>query len=262
MNTKDLLELASLDAFGLLDEAERKSFEEAFAKAHPAVQAQVRSSQRRLSDIDALLPDVTPPASLRQRVVDAVAREVELANTPGIAGRIGPDIVPSRGVSRVWRAAAIGCAAAAVVFGFTTLQMQTRYAELDLAIRNNAVTDVFAREFGTRFETAMMSPRTQFIQFAAEDKSRLSGPAAILLLDPETRTGQLFCRDLPQANGMYRLSVLDADGKKSEIEFAFQASGSRAVMTDLKNLDLSAGRACTISGAAPGAAPLLRSQNL
>lgn len=263
MNTKDLLELASLDAFGLLDEAERRAFEDGFARAHPAVRSQVRAAQRRMADLDALLPDVTPPASLRQRVLDAVAREVEIANTPGIAGHIGPDLIPSRGVSRIWRAAAIGCAAAAVVFGFTTLQMQSRYAELDGAIRANAVTELFAREFGPRFERALMAPRTQFIQFAADSNAPAGSAAAILVLDTEAKTGQLFCRDLPDANGTYHLTITDARGNKNQVALVFKASGSRAMETDIRGLELKAGESIQISRAtADNAAPFLRSNNL
>ncbi|MCW5764609.1 MAG: hypothetical protein KIT68_01370 [Phycisphaeraceae bacterium] len=263
MNTKDLLELASLDAFGLLDEAERRAFEEAFRKAHPSVQEMVRATQRRMADIDAILPDVSPQASLRQRVLEAVALDVERATIPAVAGRIGPDIIPAAGVSRVWRAAAIGCAAAAVVFGFTTLQMQARYGELDNAFRNNAVTEVFAREFGPRFENALMAPRTQFVQFASDTARGAGAPAAVLLLDPETKTGQLFCKDLPTANGFYRLTVLDASGNKTEAEFAFKASGTRVALTDLKNLELKAGQQVVISSSADrAAAAVLRSQSL
>lgn len=265
MSTKDLLELASLDAFGLLDEVERRSFEDAFRKAHPNVKAQVVAAQRRMADIDALLPDVTPPASLRQRVLEAVAREVELVNQPAVAGRIGPDIIPATGVSRVWRAAAIGCAAAAVVFGFTTLQMKSRYAELDNAYKANAVADLFVKEFGPRFENALMAPRTQFVQFAAaaERAGGAGSPAAVLLLDPESKTGQLFCKDLPDANGVYSLTIVDASGAKRQAEFVFRASGSRAVLTDMRNVDLKAGEQLVINGGAGNQArPMLRSRTL
>lgn len=49
MKTQELIELAVLDAMGLLDEQEREAFDAAFDAAAPAIQAQVRREQTRLS---------------------------------------------------------------------------------------------------------------------------------------------------------------------------------------------------------------------
>ena len=74
MKTQELIELAVLDAMGLLDEAEREAFEAGFSSASPAVQAQVRREQTRLCLSEALLPDEEPPAGLRALVVEAVRK--------------------------------------------------------------------------------------------------------------------------------------------------------------------------------------------
>ena len=128
MRLQQLIELAILDAMGLLDEDEQRSFDSAYRTAAPAVQAQVRREQTRLSRIESLLPAVTPPAGLRAAVLEAVRREIlaaEMAD-PAVVGTL-PQIVKSRGVSAFWRAASVGMAAAAVVLGITTLQMQSNY---------------------------------------------------------------------------------------------------------------------------------------
>jgi hypothetical protein len=81
MNLQQMIESAILDAMGLLDDSEREQFERAFRTASPVIQAQIRREQTRLSQIEALLPDVTPPASLRAAVVDAVRRQIEAGQT-------------------------------------------------------------------------------------------------------------------------------------------------------------------------------------
>jgi len=49
MTLQEMIELAILDAMGLLDEEERLAFELAFRAAAPPVQAQVRREQTRPS---------------------------------------------------------------------------------------------------------------------------------------------------------------------------------------------------------------------
>jgi hypothetical protein len=63
MTAYELIEMAVLDALGILDEEERASFERAFAAAAPGLQAQVRAEQARLVDLVDLLPDERRAAS-------------------------------------------------------------------------------------------------------------------------------------------------------------------------------------------------------
>src|SRR5215471_5879583 len=100
MNLQQLIELAVLDAMGLLDESEQSQFEGAFRAAAPQVQAQVRREQTRLSVIEALLPDVQPPAGLRAAVIEAVRAQM-LAEADGVAGVL-PPMIKSRRVSPWW----------------------------------------------------------------------------------------------------------------------------------------------------------------
>ena len=72
MTTHELLELASLDALGLLDADERESFERAFRAAAPAVQAQIRREQLRAPRSAMNSPAVDPLASRCCRQRDAI----------------------------------------------------------------------------------------------------------------------------------------------------------------------------------------------
>ena len=86
MTTHELLELASLDAMGLLDPEEREAFELAFRAAAPALQAQIRREQLRLSYIDGILPVVEPPPGLRARVMAKVREAIESMTIRKISG--------------------------------------------------------------------------------------------------------------------------------------------------------------------------------
>lgn len=263
---RDMFEMASLDAMGLLDDAERRAFDETFARLAPAVQAQLRDQQTRIADMSGTLPHVEAPETLRQRVLDAVAGEIDAVTRS--AGRIAPEILPSRGVSPIWRAAAIGCAAAAIVFGFATLQMNASVKSIQQGLNSNAVADMFVKEFGPRFENALMDGQTQFIQFAVATQAAAGAPAdpngqpmAVILLDPKTRTAQLYCKDLPNRAGVYNLVIVDPSGRSSDVVLPFRASGARAVESIAK-LDLNKGATLQITTADADARTLLKSNNL
>ncbi|MFM9956518.1 MAG: hypothetical protein ACKVZJ_00440, partial [Phycisphaerales bacterium] len=123
LTTRDLLEYASLDALGLLDEVEREEFDRAFRAASPEVQAMIRREQTRAADIDAWLPRVEPPAGLKHRVVSAWREAVAAVASdfpPQPVGSIGP-AMPQVNIGLrtgyIWRAACIGFATATLVLG-------------------------------------------------------------------------------------------------------------------------------------------------
>ncbi|MDG2200734.1 MAG: hypothetical protein P8K80_06090 [Phycisphaerales bacterium] len=73
----ELVELATLDAFGLLPAADAVKFEQAFMTASSEVQAEVRRIQADLAADSSSFDDEVPSAALRQRVLDAVAQTIE-----------------------------------------------------------------------------------------------------------------------------------------------------------------------------------------
>jgi hypothetical protein len=127
MKLQELLENANLAALGLLDAEEQHAFDKALAAAQPAVRRHVLAEQERWSGGGALLPDVQPPASLRDRVLDAVHANImdaELESTASSldfaelsAGQVGG----VRKVAPWWRAGAIALAAACVVLSASFL---------------------------------------------------------------------------------------------------------------------------------------------
>jgi hypothetical protein len=176
MNTQELIELAVLDAMGLLDPEEREAFDASFSAAAPAVQAQVRREQTRLSLCEDLLPDVEPPAGLRAMVVEAVRRAMAM---PAQGGRDGARrhrhakagalaLIPARQVSPLWRAASVGFAAAAVTFGATFLHLRGQFTDLAAAVENDRLLSEMQGAVGSSYVVSLLTdPRTQTRELVA-----------------------------------------------------------------------------------------------
>ncbi|MFN0011231.1 MAG: hypothetical protein ACKVS8_06250 [Phycisphaerales bacterium] len=268
LRTSDLYELASLDAMGVLDEGERKAFEAALLAATPAVQLQIRLQQARASEIEHLLPRVEAPGSLRQRVIDAVMHAVGTARQHE-AGRTSPSLLPSRGVPALWRTLSVVCAAAAVAIGVANFQMRSDYREMEAAFMTNAATDVFIKEFGPKFEQALVSPATRFVQFnpavVNASSGRSSSGMAVLLMNTETKAAQFYGKDLPENSGTYALVVLRPDGSLGQPLLTFKATGTK-VVKDLDSIIIPSGSSLALTNV-PADQPdtqrmLLRSNSL
>jgi hypothetical protein len=242
LSTRELIELSLLDAMGFLDEGEREAFDRAFETTSPEVQAHVRREQTRLSQIDFLLPMVEPAPDLRSAVLEAVRRAmsetVEQETFGGIVRHEGtevrpnptrrrlafvPPLLPSKRVSPVWRAGAVGFATAAVVFGVTTLRMQNDYEKLDDLIRDNAFADQTRPILDDGFQDALFNSNTRHVSFTPSGAG-VQGRAT-LMLDPETRTAFLICHNLPSDEGReYKLVVLNDAGDVAEQIAAFSST--------------------------------------
>ncbi|MHC4447842.1 MAG: hypothetical protein ACYSXF_08695, partial [Planctomycetota bacterium] len=77
LTREDLLELAALDALGLLDEFDTAHYTRSFHDAPAAVQDEIKQRQAELAADTTLLPEEGPTPSLRQRVLDVVGEAVE-----------------------------------------------------------------------------------------------------------------------------------------------------------------------------------------
>lgn len=266
--TKNLFELASLDALGLLTEDERVAFETAFAAAAPLVQAQIRDQQSRMAELDAVLPRVEPPAGLRARVLAAVQAAIDAGR--GVAGRIHsggrvtPAFLPVRGVNALWRGLAIGCVAAMVVFSVVTYQVFQLYHESDLILQSNVLTDALRKEFGPEFEKRLLSAQTRFVSFEAPKGVETEGEA-VLLIDPATKSGLFLCKSLPNAEGSYQLVIVGPDGSvlgKAIATFNYSGSGiARKEVPGVPELAAGQGLAVMAPLASSGRVQLLRSTN-
>lgn len=227
MNNENLFEMATLDALGLLDAEERRAFEDAFQAASPELKEELRREQRRLTSLEATLPDVAPPASLRDRVLLAV-RDAMSAMAPsrasGVIAKIGsPEWSIRRAVSPVWRAACLGFATATVVLIAVGFYMRDTLDATMYDSLNRDLIVMLNQDLGTEFTDRLLSPASQKVSFRAADDG-LTAQAAILI-DPESKTAYLVTRDLPVMDGDYKLVVVNDAGETQRLLASFGVSG-------------------------------------
>lgn len=251
MKVQELTELALLDVHGLLDDEEREAFERAFAASPAAVQARIRREQVRFSDLTALLPDVEAPSDLRARVLQRVRMAImerDSARRDG-PGRTLPPILHSKRVSPVWRAGALACAAAAVVFAVTTIQMRVQYDELHAKIQSDVLLSSMLANYGpNHLRDMLFDGRTERVMFTSANPA-VQGEAS-LWTNPDWQSGRLFYLNLPRQTGeVYQLAVLDQSGNVVEVLASFDSSGG--LMTRDVVAATSAGKQLAIVGPGP-----------
>lgn len=210
MKTQELLELAALDALGLLEEHEREAFDRAFRAAPPALQAQIRGEQTRIAKDDSLLPEVDAPIGLKSKVLarwrDAIAAR----------RRILPPLLPSSGVSSVWRMAAIGSLAAAIVMGVASLQIHTNFKQLAAASNDLDKSRAMVEVLGVDYSRWVLGD-TQKVAYepVAED---FPGRVAMFVdAKPAPNSGactaMFICQQFPASAVKYQVVVMDKAGQ-------------------------------------------------
>jgi hypothetical protein len=226
MTLQELIELAILDAMGLLDEEERIAFELAFRASAPAVQSQVRREQTRLSRIESILPEVTPPAGLRAAVVEAVRREMASAEGKNPALMLANSMVRPRGVSRIWRAGSLGLAAAVVVLGVVTFRLDAQYKDLKVQLDNDEVLKVVSRELGPSFvRNVLFSKDTKRIILSPK-ASGYKGMASVWV-NNEWKDGLFFCNAMPTPQGSnFKIAIVDANDRIVRELATFESNGA------------------------------------
>jgi len=228
MNTKELLELASLDALGLLDEDERVEFEKAFRQAPASIREQIRREQARLACDESLLPQVQLPATLRDKVLRRVREAIEAVRpSPAATGVLAtihshPASWSSR-VSPLWRAACIGFATATVVLLSAGFYLQREWNGALAATTDAAFADLIREQMGSQFADVLLAPSAR--QVALRPASEQARGQATVLVDPESGAGFLVARDLPAIEGRYRLVVADEQGKPLQTLADFASTG-------------------------------------
>lgn len=261
MNKDQLFEMASLDALGLLDAEERRAFDAAFQDASPALREQLRSEQRRLTDIKASLPDVQPPASLRERVLLAV-RDAIVSMSPAhantVIARIGAHEWPvRRSVSPLWRAACLGFATATVVLIAVGFSIRDMYSKGLKDFYDSEITQLVSRDLGSEFVDQFFDLNVHHVAFRPSEQG--GGAQAVILINSELEMAYLATRNLPRVDGKYRLAIVDSNGDVQRVLASFEADGQLNGMPIKAAIELGAAMAIIPPAArATRAAPLLR----
>lgn len=232
MTREELLELAALDALGMLDAYESALFTRSFHLAPPAFQAELIDLQAAVSADESMLPGVTPPEDLRRRVLDAVARaaEIEAAELAPIAA-IGVPISRRRsgggrtnavtGSTPVWRAAAFLLAAALVVafyFGLQLLDTNRSMARTMAGVVDEGQID---KLLGPSFRAFAEDPTARRIALAPArglGDEPIPARSAIVYINEETGEAYLFAVGLAEGEG-FTLTARGSEGTVLERHF-------------------------------------------
>ncbi|MBL8964293.1 MAG: hypothetical protein KF787_00250 [Phycisphaeraceae bacterium] len=275
MNTRELLELAQLDAMGLLDEQDAREFEVAFAAAGPEIQEQIRKEQSRLCVIEPVLPDVRPPEHLRGKVLAAVhGAIVESITAPAPAGTGATTAVAARfeehaqeepatsvaaavrhsagrdlampgdpgrrRTARLWRISTFAFAAASVVLGITTISLQSEYER----VINQKVTSESLERV-----TALFGMNTHDFFFADQTQRTVLHPVGESASDPrwmnvraavwhsaDWSSVKLLCENLPSANGeRYQLVAISEEGETRVIGDSLEPTQGGLMAFSIRN---------------------------
>ncbi len=228
MTIQEMIENAVLDAVGLLDDDEQREFDRAFEASSPKIQAMVRAEQTRLSNLSGLLPCVDPPVSLRAEVIGRVREAIAaayLAEEAVPARRPTLELIPSRKVSPIWRAAAIGSLAAALVFGVSVAQMTDHYDELRDAIGKDQLIEQITQQFGSRYVQDMIFDGDT-ARFVFTSASEDFGGQAAVFFNEGWEGARFFSTKLSSADGQrFRLAIVDDNNSVIQELLAFEASG-------------------------------------
>lgn len=217
MTLREMLENSHLSALGLLDADDQARFDKALAQAPAAVREQVLAEQARWSSGGVLLPDVQPPAQLRDRVLDAVhaaiVDDVLMGEAQG-NGLVGAGFggAGRRRVHHGWRVASFGMLAGlGVMVGAFGLVYQNHTRMQEQLDSNQAIGSLISK-FGPDFDEAVFSPNTKYVHLASANES-LKGRVTVVS-NADWEQARVFFADLPQVKGQtYRLVELDSTGK-------------------------------------------------
>lgn len=216
MSTKELYELASLDALGFLDDEERRDFERMYAQATPEIQAQIRREQLRYAMQVELLPDVEPPAGLKSKVMSAVRQAIAGVSNEPVA-TIGPEsFSPIQILNQTpfWRAACFAFAAATVVLSLFSVRVNDRSDSIEQALRTNQLYDDIVDDLGPQFVNVLLSREFSDISFAPTatdaDSTR---PEGRLFANQQQGTAYILLRNLAEMQGEYTLEFTDPEGR-------------------------------------------------
>jgi hypothetical protein len=238
LRREELIEQASLDALGLLDEFEAAHYARSFHAAPASVQEEIRRIQATVATDDTLLSDEEPPASLRARVLDSVQHAIDdeartlkpiatigargsqraLATPGSVAGMVDLERASLRAQSAerqvsIWRAASVGLAAsllAAVVWVFT---LDNKVDVIERLVQNGATVELLEREVGPSIRAVLTEQgRSCFSLRGATDPS-VSGTIAHL---PENN--QIFVLALGlRTNSEFSVKVVTGSGETLDL---------------------------------------------
>ncbi len=175
-NPKQLLELAVLDAYGLLEPIESDLFNRSFHDAPETIQDEIKQMQESLALDDSLLPADMPPVSLRKKVLDAVAetadKEAQRLAPLALIGARASAAQAKFGTSKqatLWRTAAVVLLGVTVVLSIITLDAQRKANQSAQIAINTSTNNAINEMIGSEFAKYVGNPYCQVVRLERED---------------------------------------------------------------------------------------------
>ena len=247
MTREELLELAALDAFGLLDEYEAALYTRSFHHAPAAVQDEVKQRQASFAADPAFLPEVEPESELRRRVLGAVARAVESES-----GELAPLALIGRthtgrgatlhrssngAASHFWRAAALVLAAGNIVFAYFGIQFHRDFVAMTTTLLQDHTQTAIETEIGGEFYPDYVnSPFCEEVLLTSPNGAKMT--AWVYVKEHQDRPGHslfVVARGMPHLKG-YRLEGRLGDAAPLVVEFLSGTSGIATARIDVGNV--------------------------
>ena len=232
----ELVEMATLDAFGLLPPVDAVRFERAFMAAPADVQSELRRLQSNFVDNELLLPDEEPDAALRDRVLAAVSHTIEVESDrlaplatigqPAATeitdphfettdpGTTTPVVAPRPHASVwTWRMAALillGVTISLAIFGSDAYRQSKLLAN---AYIGKVTIDNIEEQVGPQFTEFVANPNCHMHYLVSSDG------VGMMRLAVNERTGEAFVLglDLDPTIGLGELRLVDQNGTSHAI---------------------------------------------
>jgi hypothetical protein len=240
MTRTELMELAALDALGLLDEYESALYTRSFHDASASVQDEIRELQAQIAVQLGQLCDEEPSPELRDRVLKAVSKAIELDSPAPLAsiGR-GMDYDPrfdgesskrsadrdNTGPRRLalsgqfWRAACFVLMGVVLVCVFGMAQIWRSHHEVTLAALSNNTSEQIERQIGPVVKNYLRSPTAVRVVLSADGDACSDCWANVLMLE-DSDQALLITEGLPDLEDgqAYQLRVRYEDGRTQVID--------------------------------------------
>lgn len=234
LRREELIEQASLDALGLLDEVEAAHYSRSFHAAPASVQEEVRQIQAAVATDTVLMSDDEAPAGLRGRVLGAVqdAMEAEAAELQPIASigvrrqgrepaqreralagvemeRLGLRMQSMQRTLSVWRAASVALAASLVAAILWVTVIAGEAMRVTQLTENNITTSEVRTMLGEAFPGFANNSNCDLFAMVPQGKDR----HACGVLSVDRKSGDAFVMALGlQTNMHYTLRLVTSTG--------------------------------------------------
>ncbi len=172
-NYKQLIELSVLDAYGLLETIESDLFNRSFHDAPASVQDEIIRMQRDFALDESLLPADLPPASLKQLVLNSVAKaadkEAQRLAPLALIGARASAARSQQGSSTTlyfWRIASLVLFGVSVALGVIVVDTKEELTKITNIASNNSAASTLEDVIGSKeFKSFIGDPYCQVSHF-------------------------------------------------------------------------------------------------